>query len=1003
MLKKKIILIIGIIITVILSTLVLINLNNISKTDAQPVSEQKELDEIIKENNIINIAECSEEFMNKYYREISELNKELEECKEEISEPSETKTIIITSKNKIEDTFGATKIIEAPNNQYILKYETVGQTEVALEKFKNNENILSADYNNIFYMTENETTATTYNSWGIEAMGLDEMSNKIEGNNSNEIVAAIIDSGLDLELFNSNYSNKLKEMWNVLESNETMVDETGHGTHIAGTIAEATPSNVKIIPVKVTTSKSLYTTDIVAGINYIVKKQNADVINMSFGSEHEDPNLYVAIEAANEQNIICVAASGNDGKAFCNYPAAFNNTISVSACNSSKNIADFSTYHNTVTFTAPGESILSINGIGNGTSMAAPHVVSAVSIAKCYDKSYNLEEITNCLKHYCEDIGEYGKDIYFGYGFINFNDAEECACECDNCDKIYCSGCECEECILNKKSEIANIELYEPVSVTTYNYGTLSNLSPIKLKIYSEDTYIVANLLELEDCEIIGYDPYTKEAQELTIKYKDQILKIQLEAGINSEKSAWTYEAIDDKNAKITRIEGKDINVLYFPDKLDGYTITEIGDNCYWAYYLNPKKVILPTSINKIDGFGGKQNLEEVSILSETISIGSSAFYNCTALNVVNLPNLVTSIGSSAFYNCKQLEEINILNGITEIKDNTFYGCSSLKNITIPETLTSIGNDAFSGCLALENIEIPDSVTNIGWKAFYNCTQLEEISIPNGVTEIKASTFQGCTSIKNIKIPNTVTVIKNTAFYNCKKLKEVNISYGLTEIGDTAFYGCSSLENIKFPDSITSIGGLAFYDCKNLEKIDLPKKMNTIKNEAFKNCTSLTEINLPKDVTNIGSNIFEDSILNVSENFLGTNKIAQDVNLPEILKRTKTEGDILYTSDDWTFNNCEVSNDGSKIVRTNEGDAYIVVNGGILNGFKVMLKEQFLSLKEIKIETKPDKTIYISGDKFDTTGMKVIAVYVNEDDVETSFEIIDYIVENGENLQKRTR
>ena len=106
----------------------------------------------------------------------------------------------------------------------------------------------------------------------------------------------------------------------------------------------------------------------------------------------------------------------------------------------------------------------------------------------------------------------------------------------------------------------------------------------------------------------------------------------------------------------------------------------------------------------------------------------------------------VTMIANRAFYGCSSLTSINIPEGVTSIGTNAFYNCSSLKSITIPEGVTSIGNFTFFGCSNLESVSLPSILTSIGDYAFRNCSKLKSITIPEGVTSIGASAFSGCSS-----------------------------------------------------------------------------------------------------------------------------------------------------------------------------------------------------------------------------------------------------------------
>ena len=139
---------------------------------------------------------------------------------------------------------------------------------------------------------------------------------------------------------------------------------------------------------------------------------------------------------------------------------------------------------------------------------------------------------------------------------------------------------------------------------------------------------------------------------------------------------------------------------------------------------------------------------------------------------------------------------------VTSIGDAAFFDCSSLTSIDIPDGVTSIGDEAFAYCSSLESIDIPDSVTSIGDEAFAYCSSLESIDIPDSVTSIGdggwGSTFEGCSSLTSIDIPGSVTSIGEWTFYGCSSLESIDIPDGVTSIGKSAFYGCSSLTTVNY-------------------------------------------------------------------------------------------------------------------------------------------------------------------------------------------------------------
>ena len=94
------------------------------------------------------------------------------------------------------------------------------------------------------------------------------------------------------------------------------------------------------------------------------------------------------------------------------------------------------------------------------------------------------------------------------------------------------------------------------------------------------------------------------------------------------------------------------------------------------------------------------------------------------------MPEDVCIIGEYAFFDCTMLKSIDIPDSVLKIEDGAFCGCDSLFNIKLPNSLMSIGEHAFSGCESIKAISIPESVVKIGNTAFEDCNSLKIIYVP---------------------------------------------------------------------------------------------------------------------------------------------------------------------------------------------------------------------------------------------------------------------------------
>ena len=136
-----------------------------------------------------------------------------------------------------------------------------------------------------------------------------------------------------------------------------------------------------------------------------------------------------------------------------------------------------------------------------------------------------------------------------------------------------------------------------------------------------------------------------------------------------------------------------------------------------------------------------------------TIGNGSSSSVAAADLSgAITIPSTIPYGNGDASYN------------VTTINGRAFYQCSNLTSITIPDSVTSIGTYAFFYCTSLASIDLGDSVTTINDRVFYNCTSLTSIIIPDSVETIGTYAFFLCTSLTSIIIPDSVTSIGTNAF-----------------------------------------------------------------------------------------------------------------------------------------------------------------------------------------------------------------------------------------------
>lgn len=218
-------------------------------------------------------------------------------------------------------------------------------------------------------------------------------------------------------------------------------DQIGHGTMVTSVIAASTNNgigmagvcwNVTVVPYKVADRfGNINSADVTAAI-ILAADAGCDVINISLGGYWYDNAEQKAVDYANARGCIIVAAAGNEGEdgelyqGNYSYPASYDGVISVAATNIDRDRSSFSQFNDKVDISAPGEEIVVAGAdgedsyyIASGTSFSSPYVAAVAALARSQEEAVTSEYFEQLLKISSTDLGEAGKDSYYGWGLIN--------------------------------------------------------------------------------------------------------------------------------------------------------------------------------------------------------------------------------------------------------------------------------------------------------------------------------------------------------------------------------------------------------------------------------------------------------------------------------------------------------------------------------------------------------------------------------------------------------
>ena len=416
------------------------------------------------------------------------------------------------------------------------------------------------------------------NSWGLFTMGLDKTQNLINNSTSkNDVIVAVIDTGFDIEneyITSNNLGDRIDSRYiNIMDNSKDMTDESsqtineqtvllGHGTHVGGIILDSTPDNVKILPIKAGGADGLPLVYVCEALRYAID-QGADVINLSLGAEKQSATIeeefQALIEEAIQKGITVVAAAGNGDEngirktADNVYPVAFDDVIGVAALGtdiitttngsidyenyaaakqsnvSNLSYTSFSNYGKAVDYSAPGQYILSLTptqsasgvcGFMSGTSQASPHIAATIATLKSYNKDITLAQVNKILEYYSLDLGTTGRDDDYGYGMPCLKNAQECTCNCDTCDKLYCFGCDCDTCLysLTVDKELDRIEITTNPDKMEYEVGeTFDKTGMVVTAIYTDASQEIITEYTYEPTGSL-----TKNDNKITVTYQEK-------------------------------------------------------------------------------------------------------------------------------------------------------------------------------------------------------------------------------------------------------------------------------------------------------------------------------------------------------------------------------------------------------------------------------------------------------------------------------------------------
>lgn len=628
-----------------------------------------------------------------------------------------------------------------------MQYADENNAEKALHNYENSGYIVS--YDSVANCTDSANHQEWGDNWSYERVDSDSALDYYKLKAKPTINIAVVDSGINYnhELFKNRITRtKFNSSASGEANNE--IDDYGHGTEVAGVIANSTPSNVKISSYKVMDSKGYGSSStIVAACSYIEELNNKpDIINFSLGLKTGVIIESVIDELVN-QGITVVAAAGNDNREVFEAPGKCESAITVAAFDYYNKPCSFTNYGQVVDISAPGEYIYTADmskknayTFSLGTSLATPFVSAAAAYVLMENRKYTPQQVKQELIDTAMPFKKSSCFNLYGAGMVNFSNIIN-GSRCKDVTTNYQSGVYREDISVELKCANTLVDIYYTTDGTlpTKERGT-KHTEPIAV---TDSTRIIAAAFARA-----GTSMHSKFT---SLDY--YILK-------NNEP-----EYIVDRNGSILNYLGSDTD-LVVPDSINGIQPTSISQKCFWNQNINSIK--LPDSVTDIEKY---------------------AFYGTELSSIEG--NNVENINECSFYECEKLSNIKFPE-LRYIEKQSLYGCNTLSNIDL-SNVKEIGSEALYGCKSLPKQPDFSSVDWVAEKGLAG-TYFSTIHLPN-CTRADDNTFDGCTAEEIVL--NKAKSIGSNAFNNCKNLKVLYVPNAQDLSG--RFNGCSNLNMIFAP------------------------------------------------------------------------------------------------------------------------------------------------------------------------------------------------------------